>query len=166
MTLDAFLHDLESLPLSVAIAGGTDWPLLFPSIETVHVIALTLVFGSIALLDLRLVGFASRDAKVSLLSRELLPLTWSAFALAAASGTLMFISKATTYAGDLHFRIKFLLMALAGLNMLAFHLGPWRRLAEWDGQLPPPAAARFAGATSLLLWIGIVFMGRYVGFST
>ncbi len=166
MAIETLLARLEALPLSVAIAGGTDWPMLFPAIEAVHVVALSLVFGSIALLDLRLLGLASRDARASTLAGELLPVTWSAFALAAASGSLMFISKATTYYGDLHFRLKFLLLALAGLNMLVFHLGAFRRVAAWDAQLPPPPSARFAGAASLLLWTGVVFMGRYVGFST
>ena len=165
MNLHAFLKALEATPLAAAVRGATPgWDWLFPIVETVHVIALALVFSSIVMLDLRLVGIASRESGVSRLSRELLPITWTAFVVAAISGTILFISKATGYYADIRFKMKFVLMFLAGVNMLVFHKGIFQRVADWDISIPPPATARFAGAASLLLWTGIVFLGRYIGF--
>ena len=165
MNLHAFLKSLEATPLAEAVRGVTPgWDWLFLIVETVHVIALALVFSSIVMLDLRLVGIASRESSVSRLSRELLPITWTAFVVAAISGTILFISKATGYYGDIRFKMKFVLMFLAGVNMLVFHRGAYKHVEEWDAALPPPAAVRFAGAASLLLWTGIVFLGRYIGF--
>lgn len=171
------LHDvlkaIEATPLSQAILESGVW---FPVIETVHVLALTLVFGSIAFVDLRLLGWASRGRGVQALSRELLPWTWSGFAAAVLSGGLLFISQPLKYWGNLPLRIKLALLALAGLNMLVFHLGAYRRIVQQEqaalgappGQpatLALPASARWAGGLSLLLWTGVIAAGRWIAFS-
>jgi hypothetical protein len=163
------LNTLHDSALAGAIRGdnaddGSGW--LFPWIETVHVLAVAVVFGSVLTVDLRLLGLSSRSTTVSGLAREVLPFTWAAFVVAAISGTLLFISKAPVYFGTVQFQVKFLLMALAGLNMLVFHFGPYRRVADWDLRLPPPPQARLAGLLSLALWVGVVFMGRWIGFVT
>jgi hypothetical protein len=166
MSIAALLATIESWPISAALRGempGTEW--LFPIVETLHVMALTIVFGSIAMVDLRLLGIASRNSAVSRLSNEVLPWTWSAWCVAAVFGTLMFIAKAGTYAGNLQFQLKFVCMALAALNMLVFHFGAYRQIARWDSG-EPPMSAKAAGALSLSLWIGVVFFGRWVGFTT
>jgi hypothetical protein len=166
MSLEALLAIVEAWPISAAMRGempGTEW--LFPIIETLHVMALTLVVGSIAMMDLRLLGVASRNSAVSRLSNEVLPWTWTAWSAAAVFGTLMFIAKAGTYTGNLQFRLKFVFMGLAAVNMLVFHLGAFRQVARWDSG-EPPMSARVAGALSLSLWIGVVFFGRWVGFTT
>jgi hypothetical protein len=162
------LNTLHDSALAGAIRGdeadGSGW--LFPWIETVHVLAVALVFGSVLTVDLRLLGLASQRTAVSRLSREILPYTWAAFAIAATSGALLFVSKAPVYFATVQFQVKFLLMALAGANMLVFHFGTYRRVEDWDMQLPPPPLARLAGALSLALWVGVIFMGRWVGFVT
>jgi len=166
MSIEALLAAIESWPISAALRGetpGTEW--LFPIVETLHVMALTLVFGSIAMIDLRLLGIASRNSAVSRLSNEVLPWTWTAWCVAAVFGTLMFIAKAGTYAGNLQFQLKFICMGLAALNMLVFKFGAYRQVARWDSG-EPPMSAKVAGALSLSLWIGVVFFGRWVGFTT
>lgn len=166
MNIAELLDHIEGWWISAAMRGelpGTEW--LFPIIETLHVMAFTIVFGSIAMLDLRLLGISSRASAVSRLSNEVLPWTWTAWCLAAVFGTLMFMAKAQTYAGNLEFRLKFVCMGLAALNMLIFHFGTFRRVASWDSAEPPPSA-KAAGALSLLLWMGVVFFGRWVGFTT
>jgi len=166
VSIAALLAAIESWPVSAALRGempGTEW--IFPIVETLHVMALTIVFGSIAMLDLRLLGVASRLSPVSRLSNEVLPWTWTAWGTAATFGTLMFMAKAVTYAGNTQFRLKFICMGLAAVNMLIFHLGAYRQVARWDtGE--PPVSAKVAGAASLSLWIGVVFFGRWVGFTT
>ena len=166
MSIEALLAAIESWPISAALRGetpGTEW--LFPIVETLHVMALTLVFGSIAMIDLRLLGIASRNSAVSRLSNEVLPWTWTAWCVAAMFGTLMFIAKAGTYAGNLQFQLKFICMGLAALNMLVFKFGAYRQVARWDSG-EPPMSAKVAGALSLSLWTGVVFFGRWVGFTT
>jgi hypothetical protein len=161
----ALLSAIESWPISAALRGempGTEW--LFPIVETLHVMAFTIVFGSIAMVDLRLLGIASRDSPVSRLSNEVLPWTWTAWGAAAMFGTLMFMAKAGSYAENLQFRLKFVCMGLAALNMLIFKFGAYRQVARWDSD-EPPVSAKVAGAASLSLWIGVVFFGRWIGFT-
>ena len=152
---------LEAMPWAVSITES-GW--MFPTIETVHVLALTLVIGSIAMLDLRLLGVASRNMSAIELSAEVLPWTWGAFIVAAISGALMFASAATKYYANVPFRIKAVLMLLAGINMAVFHLGAWRQVEHWHDRFPTPHAVRIAAALSLLLWAGVVVAGRWVGF--
>jgi hypothetical protein len=167
MSVAELLGTLQQSAVAAAVRGdipGSEW--LFPIVETAHVLALAVVFGSVAMVDLRLLGLGGRGTPVRQLAREVLPWTWTAFVLAAAFGTLMFVSKAGTYFHNHEFRMKFLAMFLAGANMLVFQLGAFRRAAEWEAREPPPAAARIAGALSLLLWMLVIFYGRWVGFTT
>ncbi|WP_068086411.1 hypothetical protein [Novosphingobium rosa] len=161
MALQDLLAAIEATPVAQAIAGSA---FLFPVIEVVHVAAIVLVVGTIAMLDLRLLGVARRDQGVLDLSRETLMWTWACFVLALVTGSLMFASAATRYAGLWAFQGKIVLLALAGCNMLVFHAGAYRSVAAWNTQLPPPPGARIAGALSLTLWTGVVICGRWIGF--
>jgi len=162
MSLRDLCQRLQDLSFPTDIRES-DW--LFPSIETVHVLALVLVVGSILMVDLRLLGIANRARSVRSITAERLPLTWAAFAVAAIAGALLFSSKALTYYDDLPFRVKMACLLLAGLNMTWFHAFTFRHVAGWDHGRPP-AAARIAGGISLALWIVIVGAGRWVGFTT
>jgi hypothetical protein len=162
MTALELMHALQEQPFAVAIAES-DW--LFAFLETAHVLALTLVVGSIAMLDFRLLGVGQRNRAISELTSTVLPWTWTAFAIAASAGLLLFSSKASTYFLDIPFRIKMVCMVLAGVNMLVFHLSTSRSNSTWDVG-PPPGRVRAAGAISLALWITIVATGRWIGFTT
>jgi hypothetical protein len=152
---------LEHRPFAVAIAEST-W--LFPIAETIHVLALTLVVGPVAMMDLRLLGIGNKDRPVSEVIAGSLPWAWTAFAVAFTAGSLMFSSKAGTYYTNLPFRIKMVCMGLAALNMLVFHFYTARGMASWD-RGKPPLGARVAATCSLTLWVIIVATGRWIGFT-
>lgn len=139
--------------------------LLFPLIESVHVLAVCLVVGSIAVVDLRLLGFASVDRPVGRLMRSILPITVGAFGLAVAAGSLLFISHASKYLENRFFIAKITLIALAGVNMAVFHLIGARNLDQWENDALPPLFARVAGGLSLFLWVSVVACGRWIGFT-
>jgi hypothetical protein len=162
MTLNDLLQSINDSPVGTGIREST---VLFPWIETVHVLMTTTVVGTIAIVDLRLLGYASHRRGARQLIIELLPFTWVAFVCAVITGLLLFSSNAVNYAADAPFLAKMCALALAGLNMAFFHLTAYRKIGQWDDALPPPAAARIAGATSLGLWILIVFLGRWIGFT-
>ena len=156
-----FCQWLEHTSLGVAI-GESLW--LFPILESLNVKAQAVVVGSIAMMDLRLLGALARDRAVTELAAETLPLTWGAFAAAAITGFLLFASNASYYYDNTPFRVKIVLLGLAGANMLYFHRATWRTVSTWDRAAQLPIAARLAGAVSLGTWILVVIFGRWIGF--
>jgi hypothetical protein len=160
--IQAFCQWLHETPLAATVRANE---LLFPWLESVHVLAITLVLGSIAVVDLRLIGLASRNRPVTKLICEVLPVTWVAFGVAVLTGGTLFASNAVEYSENFAFRMKMLLMALAGINMLVFHLVTYRSVAAWDEARRTPLAARFAGGFSIATWVAIVAFGRWIGFT-
>jgi hypothetical protein len=138
---------------------------LFPLIESIHVLAFSLVVGSILAVDLRLLGLAWMTRSASRVMNGILPLTWGAFVVAAIAGGLLFISNATKYLANGYFDTKMILIALAGANMVAFHCIGTRDQTRWDKDIRPPIKARLAGGLSILLWVAVVIWGRWIGFT-
>jgi hypothetical protein len=161
-SLTAFMQWLQALPLAVSIHEAK-W--LFTTIEVIHVVAITTVLGSIAMVDLRLLGLASVERPFTEVARPILRWTWAAFALAAVTGSLLFISQASDYFVSTTFRIKMLIMVLAGINMLIFEFITARGVESWNTKPTPPTAARLAGGISLSSWILVFMFGRLTGFS-
>jgi hypothetical protein len=137
----------------------------FPGLEAAHVISVMLMFGSIAMLDLRLLGLSSRGRPATRIAAEVLPWTWAAFVVATVSGGLLFVAQAPAYLENREFRIKMLLIALAGLNLGVFHVLTWSRARQWDDAPRPPAGARIAAVVSMLCWTGVVIAGRWIGWT-
>lgn len=154
----AFLEWLQGTPLAVSIAE--EW---FPLVESVHVITMALVAGTIFIVDTRLVGLTSTRLPFRYVSERLLPWTWGAFGCSVLTGTLMFMANATGYYDNTPFRVKLVLLLLAGLNMLYFQRVIFRGVSAWDAGRPP-AAARAAGVISICLWCGVIGFGRWIGF--
>ena len=162
MAFADFLEGIESSSIGTAIREAA---LYFPLLESLHVIALVSVVGSIVVIDLRLLGLASRDQPVTNLNKDLLPWTWGAFAVALITGLLLFSSTPGRYLDNAFFQVKFLFMFLAGVNMLLFHFVTYRTVQSWDTSEAIPVAARFAGGLSIAFWGLIIFFGRWVGFT-
>jgi hypothetical protein len=136
-----------------------------PFVEATHVLAIAVVFGSILIVDLRLLGVPDTRRAVTRVSEEMLRLTWTAFIVAVITGALMFAPNAITYFGNTAFRLKMLTLLAAGINMLVFQFVTARGVAQWDRDQRPPAAARTAALLSILLWITVIFLGRWIGFT-
>jgi hypothetical protein len=153
-----FLGWLQNSRLAVAISE--EW---FPFVESLHVISMAVVAGTIFIVDTRLIGLTSSHLPFSYVSDRLLAWTWGAFTCSVVTGSLMFIGNATGYYGNTPFRVKMVLLGLAGVNMLYFQKVTFRRVAQWDSGRPP-IAARAAGVLSLGLWCGVIGSGRWIGF--
>jgi hypothetical protein len=124
------------------------------------------VFGTIAIIDLRLLGIASTRRSFRKIASDVLKWTWAAFALTVLTGSLMFITNAGVYYHNFFFRTKMVLLVLAGINMLMFELTAARTMHQWDSERTAPRSGRTIAAFSLLLWIAIIFLGRWTGFTT
>jgi len=143
--------------------GESSWG--FPISESIHVLAVVLVVGSIAFVDLRLVGIVGRPSRITEMTRDMLPWTWGAFAIALLSGLAMFSSNPDVYFNNTAFRLKMLCLVIAGVNMLIFERITVRSVDQWDLELPAPPAAKVAGLVSLFFWILVVGCGRWIGFT-
>lgn len=163
MDFSAFLKSLEDSGLANSLRGSLYY---FPFLESIHVMALGVVFGTILVVDLRALGIASGQRPFTRMSTELLRITWGAFAISALTGSMMFITNARVYAHNTPFQIKMVLLALAGINMVAFHLTAGRTVASWDKDPAAPKAGRITAGVSLALWLGIILAGRVIGFTT
>lgn len=148
---------MEATSGSIAIREST---LLYPIVETTHVLTLCLFLGMIALVDLRLMGVGLHGMAVSELTGRLLPWAFFGFVLMAISGSLLFYSGPLKAAANIFFRIKMIMILLAGVNALLYHLTIHRRVISWDNAPMPPPRARVAGLFSMLLWCGVVICGR------
>jgi hypothetical protein len=163
MDIDAILKSLEATGLATKIRDSV---FLFPMIESTHVIGLALVFGTIAVIDLRLLGIASTHRSFQRMASDILKWTWGAFALTALTGSLMFTTNASVYYHNFYFRTKMLLLVLTGINMLFFELTAGRTIHGWDQAPSAPRAGKAVAVLSLAMWIGIICMGRLIGFTT
>ena len=152
---------LEDTSVATAVVETT-W--MFPSLEIVHLLGMISFVGTIGTFDLRLLGLWMRDRPVSQLAGRLLPIAWACFSVMAASGSLLFSSRATEIYVNAAFRFKLLLLILAGVNVLVFHITVYRRVARWDEAHATPLTAKLAGGISLLIWVGVVAAGRMIAY--
>lgn len=159
MSLDELWDWIQNTELSFQI-GATYW---FPLLESIHVLGVVFLVGSILMVDLRLVGLAARNHAFSIMHRELTRWTWPAFAIAVITGVGLFISRPGAYAENPAFQVKFALLLLAGANLAVFRRYTFTTVGAWDGSPTSPQPARFAGLCSLLLWGGVILAGRWVG---
>jgi hypothetical protein len=137
----------------------------YPIVESIHVWGLCLFFGTVAMFDLRLMGFIMRDVPISDVVGRLLPWTIAGFIIMVISGSLLFFAIPVRSFQNIFFRGKMLLMILAGLNVWLFHTRIYPKLAGFDSAGIPPRPARVAGAISLVLWTGILFSGRMIAYN-
>lgn len=158
---------LGALEASALGQAMRQWLWLYPSVEVVHIAGIALLFGSIAVFDLRLLGL-SRDIPVRRLARHVLPWTAASFLLIIPSGMLMFTAHATEFIQSGVFVLKMALILAAGLNAALFHTITLRTADVWDAdgmrKLGPPPSARLAGALSLVIWIAVIACGRLLAY--
>lgn len=162
MSVLSALEWLAATPWSIALHESQyAWPVT----ESLHVLTLTLFVGTAVMLDLRLLGLAFRGVPVSELTGRLLPWTRGGFAFMVTTGAMLFYATPVTYYQNIFFRIKVILLVLAGVNIFIFHARTHRTVADWDLGVPPPRAARVAAIVSLLAWTGVVVSGRLIAYS-
>jgi hypothetical protein len=161
MTLLEVCQWLDQSPLGAGIRESAWW---YSILEILHTLGIVLVAGTILLVDLRLLGYGLRRIPVPQVIGYVVPWTLSGFVYMAISGCLLFTSEAVTCYNSPFFRVKVVLLALAGLNALVFHVTVYRDAPSWDPQAATPARARMAGMASLILWAGIIAAGRAVAY--
>ncbi len=152
-----FFEWSEKLWIGQAISG-TIWA--FPVIETIHILALTIMFGAVVILDLRMMGLGMKKQSVALLARNLEPyMTWGLVTM-LATGYLLFTSEAMKcFAND---GFKFKMAVLFPAILFQFTLFRW--VSHKDEEKRPMALGWAVAVLSLTLWFGVGIGGRAIGF--
>lgn len=153
---------VQEMPSSVALRESL-W--MYPIIETAHVLGLCLFVGTVWLWDLRLLGVTLRRVPVSQAAAQILPWTVAGFAVMVISGLGLVFSEPLRFYSNVFFRLKLVLLGLAGLNALIFHRTVGRRKDEWDIGPLVPWRARLAGALSLGIWSAVIVTGRLIAYN-
>ena len=147
---------------SEALLGSLNfWGLL----EGTHLLTLMLFAGTIFVVDLRLLGVTFRRTPVSVVSDKVLPLTVIGFLLMTATGLALFFAKPVVYYHNVWFRAKLVFLALAMLNIVIFHTRVQRNQTTWDTLATPPRGAQISAFLSLLSWVLVIAMGRFIPYN-
>jgi hypothetical protein len=162
MDISEVLKSVENTDLASYIRNSL---YVFPMLESIHVVGLALVFGTVAVMDLRLLGLASMRRPFRKVTSDTLKWTWLAFAITFLSGGLMFTTNAAAYFHNSVFQAKMVILLLAGINMGIFELTTGRKADRWGTASSTPLSAKMAATVSLALWIAVIFLGRWIGFT-
>ncbi len=162
MSLLSLFEWLDALPSSIALRESLN---AYPILLTSHVVSMCWFAGLIGFWDLRLVGMALKRVPVSNIPPRIFPLAIAGFVISTITGLLLFYSAPMRFYGNFYFWFKNLLMFVAGVNALVFHLTTYHSVAAWDSDVVTPFAARLAGVMSLALWAGVVVTGRMIAYS-
>jgi hypothetical protein len=134
----------------------------WPAVESAHFIGLTLLFGSIAAWDLRLLG-VMKEVPVAAFHR-LVPFAVLGFAINVVSGSMFLVTFPAQYVYNPAFQLKVLCLLLAGLNVMVFYLTLFRRITPLESGQQAPLLGRISGAVSIALWLTVIICGRMITF--
>jgi len=157
--LNEFWLSLEYLPIAGEI-GATAW---FPFMESLHVLSITFMLGSILMVDLRVLGVAALDYPAGQVVKEMVPWSALAFLVACITGLAMFITRASAHMANPAFQIKMVLLILAGLNIAYFHFRAMPLIHATYNTHDVSLRAKTAAGVSLFFWCSIMLAGRWVG---
>jgi hypothetical protein len=162
VSLTPFCEWLASTRGSIALHESL---YMYPLVESVHVLTLCLFVGLAAALDLRLMGLTLRRVPVSEVTSRLLPWMAAGFVVMMTTGALLFYAIPVRSYHNIFFRLKIVMLIVAGLNAWVFHAQVYRHVLDWDLDPMTPKRARVGGALSLLLWAIIIVSGRMIAYN-
>jgi hypothetical protein len=134
----------------------------YPIIETLHVLSITIIVGTVVSMDLRVSGLILKQEPVTRVGRALLPITWYGFVIMSLTGVPLFATQAVQLYANPAFRLKIVLLGLAGINAWLFHATVYRTVGDWDNSAVTPLPARVFAATSIALWSAVIVSGRLI----
>jgi uncharacterized membrane protein len=161
---DDFIKWLGGTPLSLVIQKVL-W--IIPTVQIVHILAISVVLASMAMFDLRLLGLAGKRNSIASLSRRFMPWLWGALIVLAVSGSILIIGEPKRALGNVFFLLKMCMLAAAIIVTLGFQAVVKRDLARGgtDLDVSHVVLAKIAGLLSLALWVGIAVAGRLIAYA-
>lgn len=140
----------------------TDW--IIPATQTLHILCVSIVIASMAMLDLRLLGVAGRRQSIPAMADRLLPWLWYSVIILLLTGMVLITAEPVRELMNSIFRLKMLLL-LAGITVTAaFRFALRHDVSRWEAT-GDARAARVLGVASLVVWVGIIICGRWIAYS-
>ncbi len=138
---------------------------LYPWIESTHVLSICLFFGTLLFVDLRLTGKVFNNLSVVDMNRKVLPLTLFGFLVMSVTGLLLFYAIPVRNYQNIFFRIKILLIVIAGINAFFSHRRMSNEAKVWDQDSSIPSSMKNRAITSLVLWSSVIISGRMIAYN-
>jgi hypothetical protein len=164
MALKQFTDWLAATPPSHFLQNNEAWAI--PAIQTIHIVGIGITMGSAFLLTLRVIGVSGMDQTLVEAQRRYLPWLTGALLLLLASGALLILAEPAREIFSLSFRLKMVLVAFAALLAVWFGRSVTRHSAHWEERRLRDVKVRTLAAATLLLWIAIIFLGRFIAYDT
>ena len=136
-----------------------------PVVQTVHLLGISAVMGSIVLIDLKVLGLALPSQSTTELVRRLMPWTWCALPLLASSGSVSILARPERYFTNPVFGLKFAMLVPAVILAAVFQAASAKDARFWDRSRGRRASARIVAALSLFLWMGVALAGRWIAYA-
>jgi hypothetical protein len=165
-------------PVDVGLSGLVEWLgatpgstglheslHLYSLIEATHVLAIMLFVGTIAMVDLRLLGVSFRQVSVPQMTSRILPWTIVGFCILVVTGILLFYAIPVRTYHSVWFRMKVVLLIVGLINIWVFHRRVQRDQDQWGADAIPPLGARITAGISLMVWAGVVVTGRMIAYN-
>ena len=149
---------LENSGIGATIRGSL---VLFPIIEAFHLLALGLFGAAVLLVDMRLAGLGLRSHPLAALEREARPWLLASLAVLIVSGLLLFLSESV----KAYYSVPFWVKMASLVSAIAFTFTVRRKVAEANDTKNAPLSGKVTAAISLTLWAGVLWGGRWIGFS-
>lgn len=160
MSVLEFANWLQATPVSVAIQSA-GW--VVPTLQSVHILAIGVVFVSVLMIALRVLGRARADQPLAEVWGRFAPFLWVGLAVMAATGLILVLSEPVRELMTLSFRLKMLLLAIGVTSAILFGRSV-RAAALAGGPRELPMRTRLAAVATVLLWLAVMFLGRAIAY--
>jgi len=166
MTIDILLRDLSkwlaATPLSHTIQTN-GW--VIPTLQTIHILSVAVLFSSAILVDLRFYRALQRDVPLADVARRFLPTIWPVLLILLITGSLLIIGEPRRSLLNNTFYLKMALLAVAVLLTLALQWSLRAAPEFWERDCRRRIAGQLAATVSILVWCGILFAGRWIAYT-
>ena len=156
-----FCNWLSQTPLSNLIQS-IGW--IIPMTQSIHIIAITMVMGSVLMMDMKLLGVVGRGVAVVDMNRRFLPWVWSSLGVLLLTGAILTVAEPGRELTNNAFRLKMALVLTVVVVTGAYQEAVRRAASSWDEDASKRWSGRLLAVVSLCIWVGIVICGRWIAY--
>jgi hypothetical protein len=158
----SFAQWLSTTGLSVFIQENYSWTI--PLIQSIHIVGIAIVFGSMFLINMRVLGLAGMDQTLEQTTNRYGPWMLRSLWVLLVTGILLIVGEPVRELVTVSFWLKMFLVALGTATALAFRSSVRRHTARWESGGTNRASVKLMAVLVLLVWIGIIFLGRLIAY--